>query len=199
MNAHRQPSVRLTHATIGTEMTSPAPTPALHKPVARPRSLRGNHSDDRLDACRPAAGFAHAEQEATGGERGDAGAERVQHCGGGPPAHDQRKAEARADAIDQPAGDGLHERVREQERGEDRCVAGVADAEVVAQRRREHRQDLPVDVADRRRREQQRDDRPADRTLVDLDLSRARSDSSGAPRSAASAGTRRSAAAGRCA
>src|SRR4029078_9921636 len=47
-NAHCQPSCKLTHVTIGTEMTRPADTPALHRPVASPRSRRGNHSETAL-------------------------------------------------------------------------------------------------------------------------------------------------------
>lgn len=71
------------------------------------------------------------------------------------------EAHARADAIDQPARDRLHERVREQEGREDRRVFGVADLELIAQRRREHRQHLTIDVTDRGGREQQQHDHPA--------------------------------------
>src|SRR5687768_1609101 len=48
MKAQRQPKARLIHATIGTAITSPALTPALHKPVASPRSLRGNDAEAAL-------------------------------------------------------------------------------------------------------------------------------------------------------
>ena len=69
--------------------------------------------------------------------------------------------EPRAEPIHHPAGDQEPDRVGELEREDDVGVVDLAPAELRLQRRLEDADDLPVDVVDRRGKEQQRADDPA--------------------------------------
>ena len=60
------------------------------------------------------------------------------------------------------AGEQQPDRVGELEREDDVGVVDLGPAELLLQRRLEDADDLPIDVVDRRREEQQRADDPAD-------------------------------------
>ena len=71
------------------------------------------------------------------------------------------EARLRAEPIHHPAGEQEPDRVGELEREDDVGVVDLAPAELLLQRRLQDADDLPVDVVDRRRKEQQRADDPA--------------------------------------
>jgi hypothetical protein len=105
--------------------------------------------------------FADAEPEARGGEAGDARGESVRHVRHRPDHERNGVTEPGADQVDHAAEADVADRVGELEPEHDPGVVALAPAELGAQRRLEHADHLPVDVVDRGRGKQQRDDHPA--------------------------------------
>ncbi len=116
---------------------------------------------DRLGRAGPVAGLAEAEHEAARRQRGDAARERVRHRRERPDRDRQHEAEPRADAVVDAARHALADGVREQEPRGDAAELRVAEAEVLRDDRREHRQRQAVDVVDQRGQEHEPDDPPA--------------------------------------
>src|SRR5688500_17215919 len=83
------------------------------------------------------------------------------HRGEAPEAHRARVSGARADAVEQAAGEHEADRVRDVERGHDRAVIGLLPGEHLLELRREDREDLPIDVVERRAEEEQGTDAPS--------------------------------------
>ena len=73
-----------------------------------------------------------------------------------------RKPDARADPIHQPARDQKADRVRELEGKDDVAVVQFAPAELLRERRLQQADHLPVDVVDRGGKEQQAANDPPD-------------------------------------
>ena len=149
-------------------------------PVASARSFFGNHSAVDFDRGRKVARLAEPEREPREDESGhrrrvgepDEREDRrggrtedrrfgVRHRGQAP--HDERDGEAllRPEPVDHPAGEQKPDRVGELEREDDVGVVDLAPAELLLERGLEDADDLPVDVVDRRREEEQRADDPA--------------------------------------
>src|SRR6185369_10592392 len=108
---------------------------------------------DDLDRGREIAGFAEAERETRGCETDHAARQCVAHRRDAPYADRERVADACAETVDDGAGAKQAERVSGLERGDDVTVFDFGPADLFLQERREHAEDLPVDVVDRRRAE----------------------------------------------
>ena len=85
----------------------------------------------------------------------------VRHRGEAPDDDHEREPEAGAEPIHHPAGDEQADRIGELEGKDDVGVVDLGPAELTLQRRLEDADDLPVDVVDGRRGEQQTADIPA--------------------------------------
>jgi hypothetical protein len=86
----------------------------------------------------------------------------MQKTGDAPGNHGQLEGCARAHAIDEGSCDQVSDAIAEQECRGDRAELGVVDAELGHQRRRRHREGLPVQVIDRGYDTQEPGDLPAD-------------------------------------
>ena len=160
-NGTCQPQAKAMSGTTAGAMIAPTFAPELNRVVANARSLLGNQSatalmdDGKLPPSpRPSAtraimnpptvrdGGVADGREAPGGDRDGV-------------------ADSRAEAIDEPAEEQQADGVRRLEGRVDLAELGVRPVQLVVEHRLEQREDLAVDVVDRRRQEQQPADEPA--------------------------------------
>ena len=129
----------------------------------RERALaRRKPAGDRLDARGKIPALTRAERHARDGESAYASDEAVSD-GRETPADDRdRVAELDADAVDEPAEGEVADGIRRLERRVDVAVLLVRPAQLRVEHGLEQRENLPVDVVDRRREEQQAADHPAE-------------------------------------
>ena len=154
--------------------------PELKRPVANARSFLGNHSAMTLIGGREIPRLAEPQRQPREDEPRDrrrvGQADRGEHRRRGGTEHRRLGMRDRGDApddqrddvaflgaepVDHPAGEEKGDGVGELEREDDVGVVDLAPAELALQRRLQDPDDLPVDVVDRRREEQQRADHPA--------------------------------------
>ncbi len=160
-NAACHPHVTATTGTASGARIAPTLEPELKSPVAKARSRRGNHSATVLIAAGKLPASPSPSRKRAAGESQHAARERVTHRRHAPHADRQRVADARAELVDQRAGADEANRIRRLKRGDDVAVLDLAPAELLREIRREHAEHLPIDIVERRRREQQRADAPA--------------------------------------
>ena len=115
-----------------------------------------------FDAGRPVACFAHAEQKAACAQAERIAGEGVEHGGGGPPTGAQGIAQACSEAIDQRAGDAVHDGVGEQKAEDDARVFDVAHVELGADGGGCDGERLAIEVIDGGRPEGEGDHEPAE-------------------------------------
>src|SRR5262249_52055538 len=116
---------------------------------------------DGLERRREIAGFPKPEHCAHEAERCDARRARSRDRSNAPDDNRSRKAGPDADAIEQASREQQSDAIREAEPRYDVAVLDLAPMQLALQRRCENAEDLSVDVADRGRAEEQRDDGPS--------------------------------------
>jgi len=115
-----------------------------------------------LDRGREISRLAQAEGEACQSETPHAKGQRVSHRRKAPRENWNGIAVAGADQIDSPPEDDEPDGIGGLKRGDDVAVLHFAPADLLPKARRENAENLPVEVIDRRRGEEQRTDRPAE-------------------------------------
>ena len=161
MNAECQPQVNASQGTIAGAIIAPTLAPELKIVVASVRSFLGNQSATALIADGKLPPSPRPERGARHVEAADAADQRVRPGGQAPGGDRGRVADLGAEAIDELAEQQAADRVRGLEHRVRAPELLVGPVQLVVEDRLDQRQDLPVDVVDRRREEQQRADHPA--------------------------------------
>ena len=128
---------------------------------AQPALARRNPLRQRLHAAGRIKALAQPEEKAQGGERKPADDRGMRHSNQRPKQQRRRQAQFDAKTIQGLARNGIADGVRRQEGADDIRVLLDGDAEFLAQRRREHRQRLAIEVIDDGERREQHHDAPA--------------------------------------
>ncbi len=115
-----------------------------------------------LDGRGEVAGFGPAQGGPGRAEPGDGAGQGVRSRGQAPENDGGRVAPPRPKAVDDPAEEDQSQGVGRLEGGDDGAVLDLVPADLGLEQRREEAEDLPVDVVDGRRKEEQGADRPAD-------------------------------------
>ena len=156
MKAACQPHAAAIGGTIAGATIAPTFDPELNSEVAL-----GEPVGDRLDRRREIAALAQAQAGARDHEPVRAPHQSVGGRRDAPGRDRDRVADLHPEAIDEPPEPEQADRVGELERRVGHPVLGVGPAELDVQRPLDQREDLPVDVVDGGRQEQQGADDPA--------------------------------------
>ena len=161
MNAARQPNVRAMKGTSAGAMIAPTLVPELKMDVANARSRFGNHSAMALIADGKLPPSLTPRKTRAREEAADRRHQRVAHGGDAPERDRRRVADLRAVLVDEPAEQEQTDGVGPLEGGVHQAELLVGPPELLVEELLDERQDLPVDVVDRRRQEDERADDPA--------------------------------------
>ena len=141
--------------------TAPTSTPALKMPVAKARSLFGNHCATAVSPAGYAPPSPNPRRMRARHEAAETARETVRDLRDRPDRESDGETHLRAEAIDKTAEKEIARRIGALKRRDDVGVVGLAPAEIVRQERLQDRDHLAIEVVERHRQEQQKDDGPS--------------------------------------